>query len=163
MERTQFLRSSSVEACSHAGSNGRIAVWWSLRWATMLCCSFHDCHPGVDESSMWADLHVHHVAAFHPVLREGVRAILIMIDMEDFEMTMEGTYVPVLVRHDMSCVSSWKLTCNSPRLVERQAGGGMVRPAGDLRAIAVDFSQVETLSVSDVEAKVSVHEHKECR
>lgn len=113
---------------------------------------------------MWADLHVHHVAAFHPVLREGVRAILIMIDMEDFEMTIGGTYDPVPVRHDMSCVSSWKLTCNSPRLVERQAGGGMmVRSAGDLRAIAVDFSQVETLSVSDVEAKVSVLEHKECR
>lgn len=112
---------------------------------------------------MWADLHVHHVAAFHPVLREGVCAILIMIDMEDFEMTMGGTFVPVLVRQDMSCMSSWKLTCNSPRLVERQAGGGMARSAGDLRAIVVGFLQSETLSVSDVEAKVSVSEHKECR
>jgi len=80
-----------------------------------------------------------------------------------FEMTMGGTFVPVLVRQDMSCVSSWKLTCNSPRLVERQAGGGKVRSAGDLRAIVVDFSQLETFSVSDVEAKVLGLEHKECR
>jgi len=78
-------------------------------------------------------------------------------------MTMGGTFVPVLVRQDMSCVSSWKLTCNSPRLVERQAGDGMVRSAGDLRAIVVGFSQLETFSFSDVEAKVSGLEHKKCR
>ena len=83
VERTQFLRSSSVEARSHAGSNGRIAVWWSSRWATMLCCSFCDCHPVAYGWTMWTDLHVHHVAAFYPLLREGVYAIVIAIDMGD--------------------------------------------------------------------------------
>ena len=142
VERTQFLRSSSVEACSHAGSNGRIAVWWSLRWATMLCCSFHVHHPAAcGWRRMWADLH--HVASLPCVKGRGICDI--EIDRHGgFEMTMGGTHVPVLVRqYELSAPAGNSRAIHrvaSAILVERQAGDGRARSAGDLRAIAVSFA-----------------------
>ena len=79
----------------------------------MLCCSFHDCDPGRVSMGDVGDLH--HVAAFCPVLREGICAILIMIDMEDFEND-DGRYLrPRTCSPERQNMSSWKLTCNSPR------------------------------------------------
>lgn len=93
LERLCVERSwcSSVEACRD-GRGGRIAVWWSSSWATMLCCSFRVYQPSGMDGGFYITLQ------FCSVLREGVYAILTLIDMEDFEMTMEGTYIPVLVR-----------------------------------------------------------------
>lgn len=79
------------------------------RWAWVLCCSFCDYHPsGMDGGST--------SRCRLPVLREGVCAILTLIDMEDFEMTMGKYLCPRTCSPASPDKSSWKLTCNSPRI-----------------------------------------------
>lgn len=69
--------------------------------------------PVAYEWGMWA-MYIT-LQLFYPVLREGVCAILIMIDIEDFEND-DGRYLRLRTcSPERQNMSSWKLTCNSPR------------------------------------------------
>lgn len=116
-----------------------------------VCCSFGVYHLvvcGLEDGTCGRIYITLHSASFACV-KEGVYAILILIDMEDFEMTMGGTcctYVLVLVRqHELSDHSD---PLGNSRAIHRVLGAflwkgrqaaEMAKSAGDLRAIAVSF------------------------
>ena len=100
---------SSVEACRD-GRGGRIAVWWSSSWATMLCCSFRVYQPsGMDEGF--------YITLQHCSCVKGRGMCDIDIDRHGGFRNDDGRYL-----HPRTCSpaspdkSSWKLTCNSPRI-----------------------------------------------
>lgn len=114
---------------------------------------------------------LHHVATSCPVLREGVCAILTLIDMEDFEMTMEKYLCPRTCSPERPDKSSWKLTRDSPRIECIWCKGKQVAERQDPLVIlgrSLWFRHCK-LSVPanwfgpGVGAKVSSFEHKECR
>lgn len=139
---------------------GYDAVCCSFVFITPLCMDWR--MEDVGGSTSRCIVHLLHV------LREGVYAILILIviDMEDFEMTMGSTYVRVLVRQ--LCQHELSDPLGNSRAIHRVLGAflwkgrqaaEMAKSAGDLRAIAVSFRNcklcVHSRFEPGVEAQVS--------